>query len=78
MSLFYAAGFTHGPEVTLPASYRHMKTAHEPSQFEAVQEHLAMLQNFLHTVVSHEDQRLREAMRQYEQTLLTERLRNAA
>ena len=64
--------------VTLLASYRDMNTVGERSQFDAVRKHLELLENFLHTVVSPEDELLREAMHQYEQTLSTDRLPNAA
>lgn len=64
--------------VTLLASYQVMKTVSERPQFDAVRKHLDLLENFLHKVVSQEDELLREAMRQYEQTLSTDRLSNAA
>ena len=55
-----------------------METVSERSQFDAVRKHLELLENFLHTVVSPEDDLLREAMHQYKQTLSTDRLPNAA
>ena len=55
-----------------------MDTVHEWSQFDAVQKHLQMVRNYLHTVISPEEVLLRKAMQEYALTLQQERLRTAA
>ncbi len=55
-----------------------MKTVNERSQFDAVQKRLQLLQNFLHTVISSEDNLLQQATEEYALTLQHEALRSAA
>ena len=55
-----------------------METVHERPQFDAVQKHLQLVLNFLHTVISPHDALLREATQEYALTLKQENLRNAA
>ena len=63
--------------VTLPTSYTEMKTVNERSQFDAVQQHLQTIRNYLHTVISPNDILLRNAMQDYALTLKRD-LRTAA
>lgn len=55
-----------------------METVHERSQFSAVQKHMQLVRNFLHTVISPQDALLREATQEYALTLQQESLRDAA
>lgn len=55
-----------------------MNTVNERSQFDAVQQHLQMVRNYLHTVISPEEILLRKAMQEYALTLRQQQLRAAA
>ena len=55
-----------------------METVNERSQFDAVQQHLQMVRNYLHTVISPNEALLRDAMQEYTLILQKRNLRTAA
>lgn len=55
-----------------------METVSERSQFDAVRQHMQMVRNYLHTVISPEEILLREAMQEYALSLQQQALPNAA
>ncbi len=55
-----------------------MNTVNERSQFDAVQKHLQMVRNYLHTVISPEEILLRKAMQEYAISLQPRKMPTAA
>lgn len=55
-----------------------MDTVNERLQFDAVQKHLEMVRNYLHTVISPNEVLLRNAMQEYSLSLQQQKLRTAA